>query len=174
MTIDETSSFPDWVYRLLEEPEQNDSEWGRSCHFCGSTHGRYDAPLEHYIDCPWLLGATRAGVDTTGHIVFVPTPNAECAACGWYYNSREEWRGREDEMPPPADPALSEIHDTHIAVDHGITLEQFRGNELYWMHRWMMQEVSERMIARFTEERGGISYIQPPDLSDEAIRSLDA
>lgn len=186
-TMNETQSFPDWLYELLIEPEEHDSEHGRSCHFCGSTHGRYDEPLEHYIDCVWLIACTSAGVSTEGHLVYEPKMMEPCEKCGWYYDSPDDWRGRGLPRPEATD-EMGEAHDRHRCEEHGITYEQYLvgpgggvggypvfgfDGRLAWDMKWMHEEMWKSM--RFNPaERGAIAYIKPPDLSDEAIRSPDA
>lgn len=187
-----TESYPDWLYELLKDPEQNDSEWGRSCHFCGSTHGSYDKPLEHYIDCVWVEATRAIASDLTdqlppGHAIFEPIPCAPCEKCGWHYDSPDDWRGRE--MPPPSDEATQQAHTLHRCEDHGITLEEYdagpngeasasgysifvHDGRLAWEMKWMNEEMWQRFT--FNVERGAITYLASPDLSDEAIRSPDA
>lgn len=172
--------IPEWILTLLADPASHDSEWGRSCHFCESSHGRYDEPLLHYIDCPWIIAMDRAGLPLpSGHGIFEPKRSTPCERCGWYYNSREDWRGRE--MPPPAGPELQLAHDTHIAEDHGITIEEYYAGpprpdgaiyNLYnlpgsgtfaWHMIWGTYSI-KNCLPVICAPRGGIKFVAPPPL----------
>lgn len=146
-----------FIHQLLLGPEEYDSEWGRSCHFCHSDHGRYDAPLEHYIDCPWLWACSHFGVpvDWAKHVVFEPEIKP-CEECGYYYVFSDDWRGRD--LPEPCAEELIEIHDAHIAESLHMTLEQYRAASPYAL---MLRSVN------FHATRGGISFIKPPDVFKE-------
>lgn len=146
------------VRALLDDPAEHDSEWGRSCHFCHSDHGRYDAPLEHYIDCPWLLACANFGVqvDWAAHVVFQPQIKP-CEECGYYYVYRGDWRGRD--MPEQCSDDLHDTHDTHVAATYNMTLEEYRATDpiLLWTKSYRSGWVA----------RGGISHIKPPDIFNE-------
>ena len=143
---------PDYIIQMIKDPEEHDSEWGRSCRYCDSRHGSYDKPLEHYIDCLWWRACDELHIpiDPAKHAIFEPKPHDPCETCGWAYVSDEDWRGR----VKPDEPGDYNVHVGHLARAAGMTVEEYQNRPI---------RVVDYLPA-FHLERGVIKFVTPADL----------